>query len=87
MAMVTPDQAAKILGKSIATLANWRWRGIGPIFHNPQRHVVYYSTDELEAWMRGNTKRSTSDPDKPVPFAAQRRESEPQTNEGTEATS
>jgi hypothetical protein len=41
--------AAKKLGISRGTLANWRWRKYGPPFLKIGRRIEYLDTD-LEAW-------------------------------------
>ncbi len=56
----TPD-AAKILGLSPRTLEKHRCYGTGPIYRRLGGRVVY-AADDLEAWAKLGTRRSTSDP-------------------------
>jgi hypothetical protein len=52
---VTPDtrldeaKAAKQLGVTKATLANWRWRGYGPAYLKVGRRVEYVQRD-IDEW-------------------------------------
>ena len=43
--LLSPEQAAHILGVSYRTLEAWRSRGIGPKFHKVGRCVRYASPD------------------------------------------
>jgi hypothetical protein len=53
-------QAARQVGLSVSTLAKLRLRGAGPAYCKLGRRVVYRPHD-LEVWLQGNCRRSTSD--------------------------
>lgn len=57
---LSPTQAAGLLGISLVTLGRWRIEGSGPQFCKFGR-VVRYDRDELSAWARSRTRRSTSE--------------------------
>jgi predicted DNA-binding transcriptional regulator AlpA len=62
--MLRPNDAAHYLGISEATLAKWRCRvSSGPPYVKLGPRIVAYDQDELDAWMRGRSRRSTSEPD------------------------
>jgi len=47
-------RAAKIadyLGVARSTLAKWRMRGIGPIYHRCGPRIVYYRKAEVDQWL------------------------------------
>lgn len=56
-------QAARLLGLSPGTLANWRVAGSGPRFVKGDRlgSFVRYATRDLLAWRDAHIRRSTSD--------------------------
>jgi predicted DNA-binding transcriptional regulator AlpA len=43
--------AAAYLGVSRSTLAKWRMRGDGPVFHRCGPRIVYYFKDEIDAFL------------------------------------
>lgn len=47
---VTPAVAAKMLGRSYGTLANWRSTGTGPRYARNGQAILYRVAD-LEAWL------------------------------------
>ena len=47
-------KAAAILGASVQTLRNWRWRGQGPRFHKIGQRLVRYRRADLEAFIEGD---------------------------------
>lgn len=53
-------RAADFLGLSPSTLAKWRVSGRGPSFVKLGSRVAY-RTDDLEAWLAAQVRRSTSD--------------------------
>ena len=59
--LLTETEAAKILGFSIRTLQNWRYRGGGPRFVRVSRTCVRYRRQDLEAWIEESLRISTSD--------------------------
>ena len=46
-----PAQAAEILGLSPDTLADWRWKKIGPPFIRASRSTVRYDEAALYRWL------------------------------------
>lgn len=42
--------AASYVGKSPQTLANWRWRGIGPKYYKINGYIMYDMAD-VDAWL------------------------------------
>jgi predicted DNA-binding transcriptional regulator AlpA len=54
-------EAARYLGLSASTLSKMRLRGDGPVFLKLNRAVAYDSRD-LDAWLAGRRRVSTSDP-------------------------
>jgi predicted DNA-binding transcriptional regulator AlpA len=54
-------EAAAYIGLSSSTLAKMRLRGDGPIFLKLNRAVAYDVRD-LDAWLAGRRRVSTSDP-------------------------
>jgi excisionase family DNA binding protein len=57
---MTPKEAAEYLRSSPSTLAKRRLFGGGPIFTRIGKAVRYRRSD-LDAWMAGTARRSTSD--------------------------
>jgi hypothetical protein len=45
-----PATAAEKIGVTIGTLANWRWKGIGPAFYAVSG-MIRYADDEIDAWI------------------------------------
>jgi predicted DNA-binding transcriptional regulator AlpA len=66
----TPD-AARFVGLSIRTLEKHRIYGTGPRFSKLGGRVVY-RIDDLQAWVDGAVKSSTSDPGGAVVLPAKR---------------
>jgi len=60
-ALLNERQAAAFLNLSHRTLQSWRHRGGGPLFTKIGAAVRYRPAD-LEAWLRQQTRASTSDP-------------------------
>ncbi len=48
--LLTPDEAAELLGISTKTLSNWRWCRCGPRFLRLGRRVLY-SPEHLNDWL------------------------------------
>jgi predicted DNA-binding transcriptional regulator AlpA len=44
-------KAAAYLNVSRSTLAKWRMRGEGPLYHRCGPRIVYYYRDEIDAWL------------------------------------
>jgi excisionase family DNA binding protein len=57
---VGPEEAAKRLGVTARTLANWRWQGRGPRFVRVGRKIRFRLSD-LAAWLDTQTRASTTD--------------------------
>lgn len=54
-------QAAAYLGLSPSTLAKMRLRGDGPMYCKAGPRVVIYERADLDAWLMGQRRRSTSE--------------------------
>jgi hypothetical protein len=55
----TPQQVAAYLQKPVKTLAEWRYRGIGPAYTRSGRDVRY-DWDDVLAWV-ASQRRETAD--------------------------
>ncbi len=53
---MTPTETARKMGVTIASLLNWRRKGIGPRWWREGRRVVYDRGD-VEGWVRKLEKR------------------------------
>jgi len=53
MALVGEEEAAKILGLSVQTLRNWRFKRIGPPYLKVGSRSVRYSPEDLYKWLEG----------------------------------
>ena len=51
--LLTPAEVSEALGIPVQTLAQWRWRNIGPAYHSVGRHVRYQLAD-IDAWLEAN---------------------------------
>lgn len=64
-AILRPSGAAELLGVEEKTLANWRWRGVGPAFLKfPGRGgkgSVRYDRATVLQWLGEQSRASTSD--------------------------
>lgn len=58
--LVTERDASELLGVSMRTLQKWRLQGKGPSFVK-LGHAVRYDVRDLEAYIEGGRRRSTSD--------------------------
>lgn len=58
--LMTEREVAEILGICHRTLQGWRCKGTGPLFVRVGRRVRYEPA-ALQAWLRENRRRSTSD--------------------------
>lgn len=65
--LFTPEEAAHLLGVPVQTMARWRVEGRGPVFVK-LGFKVRYEPDEIEAWVVGQRRTSTSA--KPAAVAA-----------------
>lgn len=53
---LTPKEAAKKLKLASSTLAQYRYKKIGPPYYK-FKGTVYYIEEELEQWVKENTVR------------------------------
>jgi len=56
---LTPRQAAEVYGIAEGTLANWRYKKIGPKYHRigegkQKRKKILYFIEDFEAWLKQN---------------------------------
>lgn len=56
--LATPADLAQFLQVQETTLANWRWRRIGPPWFKTGRHVRY-SWEDIETWLANKGQDST----------------------------
>lgn len=61
MSLKSARDAAKALGVEVKTLANWRWRGVGPVFIKLPTGAVRYDGETLTAYAAKNTFQSTTE--------------------------
>lgn len=54
-------KAATYLGVSRSTLAKWRMKGEGPVFHKCGPRLVYYFKDEVDAWLQACDQQTRVD--------------------------
>lgn len=47
-----PTKAAEKIGVTVDTMANWRWKHIGPPFYRVGG-LILYADDEIDAWGYG----------------------------------
>ena len=59
--ILRPPEAAYYVGLTVSTLAKRRLRGEGPLFVKLGTKAVGYRLRDLDAWLAGNVRRSTSD--------------------------
>lgn len=58
--LLTPAELAKQLHSTPATLAGWRYKGMGPKFVKTGRKVLYRATD-VDAWLTEKTQQGTGE--------------------------
>lgn len=51
--LLDETQAAAILGITVSTLRNWRWKGIGPRYQKIGLRLVRYPRTELATFVAG----------------------------------
>lgn len=49
--LLTDVEAAAILGATVQTLRNWRWRGVGPRWRKIGQRMVRYHVADLAAFV------------------------------------
>jgi branched-subunit amino acid aminotransferase/4-amino-4-deoxychorismate lyase len=58
---LTPDQVCEMIpGITKASLAQLRFKGIGPKFYKPTPRVVLYDRESILAWVQGSARTSTA---------------------------
>lgn len=55
---VSTGEAARILGVSEKTLANWRWRGLGPKASRIGQRLVRYHRADLASFAAGEPSKA-----------------------------
>ena len=58
--LLTPDKAARVLGLSAKTLANFRSAGGGPLFIKLANRTIRYRHADLKAFIEQGVKQNTS---------------------------
>ena len=53
MTLLRTKEAADVLGLAVGTLANMRYRGVGPEYTRAPNGVIYYDSDALRVWVLG----------------------------------
>lgn len=56
--LLTPVELGTMLGKSPASLSQWRYMGIGPRFIKAGR-VIRYRRSDIDAWLDQQTRQQT----------------------------
>ena len=51
--LLTDTEVAALLGASLQTVRNWRWRGEGPRFVKLGGRMVRYKPDDVQAFIEG----------------------------------
>lgn len=58
----TPSEAAGILKVKVATLKDWRVRGVGPYYIRSGPKFIRYRQSDIDAWLDGQrVERSDAD--------------------------
>ena len=60
--LLTEDDAARILNLTNRALQAWRVTGRGPVYLRISGRCIRYRRSDIEAWLAGCVRRSTSDP-------------------------
>lgn len=59
---LTPTQVCEMIpGVTKASLAQLRFKGIGPKFYKPTPRVVLYREDDVIAWVESSARTSTAE--------------------------
>ena len=56
MTFLRTKEAAGVLGLAVGTLANLRYRGVGPAYKSAPNGVIYYDSDALRGWVLCDAK-------------------------------
>lgn len=54
--VMTPGEAAEMIGVSVETLYRWRKDGFGPAYSQPNHRVVRYLREDVLAFLREHRK-------------------------------
>lgn len=57
--LMSPTELSELTNISEKTLAQWRWRGVGPSYLKLGGHVRYRNTD-VNAWLEGCRRDAAS---------------------------
>ena len=57
--LISPAELGEWLGKSTASLANWRYLGLGPKFVKLGPKAIRYRKSDVETWLEENTRTQT----------------------------
>jgi hypothetical protein len=56
-----PTAAAEKIGVTTGTLANWRWRSVGPPYYAIGA-MIRYAENEVDAWIAAGRQSTADDP-------------------------
>ncbi|MDR1392759.1 MAG: helix-turn-helix domain-containing protein [Bifidobacteriaceae bacterium] len=59
--MIGIRDLAKVIGVPVATIYDWRSRGLGPVAHRFGKHVKFAAVD-VEAWIASRREQPTAAP-------------------------
>ncbi len=59
--LVDEQEAARMLGYTVRTLRNWRFKGRGPRFVRVNARSIRYRIQDLEAWIEFRIVQSTKE--------------------------
>jgi len=59
--LVDEQEAARMLGYTVGTLRNWRFKGRGPRFVRISPKSIRYRIQDLEAWIEFRLVQSTKE--------------------------
>ncbi|HUF78409.1 MAG TPA: helix-turn-helix domain-containing protein [Thermoanaerobaculia bacterium] len=68
--LLSPQEAADLLGVSWRTLEGWRQRGAGPVYVRLSTRRIRYRIGDLDAFVSGQRRSSTSARRPPVEVAS-----------------
>jgi predicted DNA-binding transcriptional regulator AlpA len=61
--LLTPPEAAALLRVAERTLADWRYRGVGPRHIRYSGRALRYRLSDVDAWLESRARTSTADQD------------------------
>jgi len=59
--LLTPEEAAKIMGRAVTTLQSMRSNGGGPKFIKVGHRTVRYKREDIMAWLEQRTFNNTTE--------------------------